>query len=317
MSSSTSSFKKTLSLSLIGFVGVILAVELVCRGLGFLPLVWFGKYPVEWRIVFDRAKNSLKNDKPVVAFVGDSRVEWVVDSGLMPSMNKSFDIYTLAYPGASVRPILRELLHRDFAPPVLVIGYSHLSLYWSKVPFFPAEKVKIEDRFNSKIDLFLTDHLFTYSPSLFRRGLGGERSWMASRSIARNGRASMQYQIAHDAAVQEQRNWYKTMYEKPMPADQIRAINDDLLKLVLEFKKRGSKVMLVRMPVDDWVIDLETKHDPVTFEALTKLLDVPGLDLNKNLDRKKITYFDGLHTSIESAPYVNQSIAEFLQENVH
>jgi len=299
--------------------GLLMLVELVLQIAGFQPLLWLGIHEDEYSVLFTKVAKAQKAGRKVCAFIGDSRVEWSVSPETVQDVLegagvRDTEVYNLAYPGANVRYLLDGLMQTGFFPDCLVVGYSHLSFYWSTVPFKPPERVDRWSAATTTMSHFLLDHSILAQPRFWetialRRGpLTDARTWIGHRSISPRGQAHISYRIPEQHALAEQRKWYGIMYSTPMPPERVRQINTSFYAQIDKVRSHGTRVLMLRMPVAGWVRTLERENEVYAFEQLARDINAPGVDLNLLPGSEGFKYFDGLHV----APPSDAKVSEYL-----
>jgi hypothetical protein len=286
---------------------VLLALcELTLQVAGFSPPLWFGKHGDEYDAIYTRIVQTQQAGKKVCVFIGDSRVEWGVSPETIQAIfwknGIDMEVFNLAFPGVNVRKHMDGLVAAKFSPDCMVIGYSHLSFYYSIAGGVTPKIVPRFSIWQAKIKHFFLDNFTLAQPRLWefitqRRGADTEGvNWIGHRSISPRGQAHIFYRIPKKVAIATQKDNYEIMYSsRPMPAKNVAQINELFYKQIMMLRAHGTRIFMIRMPVGGWVQQLERKNDPYSFEQLAKDVDVPAIDLNLMPGSADFSYLDDLH----------------------
>lgn len=304
---------------------VVLIGESAARTVGLEKRLAWGKTTPEYSLIYTRAVEAQRRGDKVIAFVGDSRVEWALSPETIQTYLESeglenYEVFNLAYPGMNVRSIMQRLEEVGFFPDYLVVGYSHLSFYWSKLYLddkpshlsaLTALKTQVQSFLKHKLVLagYRPQEVLDY----LRNGtepVGG--SWLSQVSISPRGMATVEYRIPEIEAVRLQQEFYRKMYETPMRPERFDEINTEFIAHVNRFRDEGTRVLLLRMPLAGWALELEIRHDTIPFQELARQLAAPAADANQMPDRQSVQTYDGLHVAPPSHEHVSIWVAKHL-----
>ena len=309
------------------FLPILLAISFVTladkgfSAFGLKQREAWGKTKLESDLVYSRAVSAQKRGRRLIVFIGDSRVEWginpeAIQKYLVERDVQDSEVFNLSYPGMNVRSIVEKLKEVDFHPDVLVIGYSHLSFYWSKL--YLQEKpqyLPLHDRLMGELKSLFYHHitLSGYSPREVLQFIKDRQplpvgSWLSTIAVSPRGQARVTYGITEKEAIAYQRTFYRKMYEVPFSLQQFQAINASFRQELVPFRQHGARLLLLRMPVAEWVLELEKANDKFTCLEVASAVDVPCLDGNDMPGVLSAKTFDGLHL----APPSDVTFSEWL-----
>jgi hypothetical protein len=312
-SSISGSDSRLLLLRLVG--PIAMAILLVAffnvslKALGLEPrLIFWGKSLDDSDVIYTKAVEAKRRGKRIVAFIGDSRIEWGLDPDAIQSALESADlhdveVFNLAMPGRNVRTILTRLNDVGFYPDVLVVGYSHLSFYWSK-NYVTTKPNQLSwwksdlDRIRSFAQRKLV--MWPYAPVevknyLVTRTQPGGGSWLDEIDITPRGQARVHYLKPEAEAVPFQKKFYQDMYNVTMTDETIAKTNTSFLEDISVQRQHGSKVLLLKMPLSVWALELERANERATLPDLATYLKTPFVDGNEAPGASTLATFDGLH----------------------
>jgi hypothetical protein len=308
---------------LVGFVGLFVAGEVILRAVGAQTVAPYGKTMYDYNLLYTRAADQHDRGKRLCVLVGDSRVEWGVSPEVIQHYLESLgvtdvEVFNLAFPGANVRKILAAFLEAGFYPDYLLVGYSHLSFYWSLVEFSDIKRVHqltIGENINHTLHTWLSEHVLLLGPWTIDKQLERIRdrqqhSWIAKREISERGQALITYAISEKVAIQAQKRFYEDMYRVPLSNTRVAEINEEFGRQVGRFKSQGARLLLLRMPVAGWALREEQAHNVYPPQQLASELDLPLLDLNEFPGMLELQYYDGLHVAPASSAFVSEAIAQ-------
>jgi hypothetical protein len=285
----------------------------------------WGKTKLESDLVYSRAVAAQERGKRLIVFIGDSRVEWginpeVIQEYLIEHDVQDPEVFNLSYPGMNVRSIVQKLNEVEFYPDVLVIGYSHLSFYWSKL--YVKERpqyLPLYDRLIGELKSLFYHHitLAGYSPREVLQFIKDRQplpvgSWLSTIVVSPRGQARVTYGITEEEAIAYQRTFYRKMYEVSLSVEQFHALNESFRKELIPFRQHGTRLLLLRMPLAEWVLDLEKANEKLTCVEVAKTVDVPCLDGNDMPEALSARTFDGLHL----APPSDETFSEWLAKKL-
>jgi hypothetical protein len=307
------------------FAGLNLAV--VIAGLPPALNDW-GKTYDDWDAIYTRAVGAQRSGMRVVVFIGDSRVEWGIDAGAVQARLSAWSyenvgVFNLALPGRNVVSILERLNAAGFQPDILIVGYSHLSFYWSKnyvevepheLGWWQWDSVRVGSLVRRMVPVW------GYQPEAIRSALidgwrppaVGFGSWLDEIVITPSGQARVSYKLSEEEAAGFQRESYAQMYEVPMSEAQIAATNARFLTEVEKVRAAGGTVLLLKMPLSDWARKMEDANEPSSLAALADYLGTPYLDGNSVPEAADLKTFDGLHLQPPDARVFSEAIAASL-----
>ncbi len=286
----------------------------------------WGKTYDDWDVVYTKALADQQAGKRIVAFIGDSRIEWGLDPDAVQAAldeNGIRDVaaYNLALPGRNVRSILERLLEVGFRPDVLVVGYSHLSFYWSKnfveVPphalnWWDADAKRIQSLLRRKVLMWNYDPVvpwlvLTENYKVANTALG---SWLSRIDVTPRGQARVAYRIAETDAIEVQHGLYAEMYGTEITPEAIAAIEEEFRSAIATLQAQGTEVLLLKMPLSGWARDLEIANEPKGLPELAAHLGVSFLDGNEQPGVDTMKTFDGLHLMPADAARFSRAIGE-------
>jgi hypothetical protein len=327
LSTSASSPRRLLVRVLLPILAACALIAGVNVGLGALGLklrdsCWGKCYP-EYDVVYSRAVEARNKGKRVVAFIGDSRIEWGIDpeavqAALERQNVRDVEVFNLAIPGRNVRTMLTRLNEAGFHPDMLVVGYSHLSFYWSKnyvteqphhLSWWTSDLTRIRSFVQRKI--VVMPYALSELQNFLRTGVspaGG--SWLDEVTLSPRGQARVHYKMPQDEAVAFQKNAYKAMYSVAMTDDMIAETNASFLKDMSVQRARGARVLLLKMPLSSWALDLERANERASLADLAGYLKVPFADGNDVPGAVEMQSFDGLHLAPPAATAFSRWVAE-------
>jgi hypothetical protein len=310
---------KRLLLHLVGPFGMaillIVFFNASLKALGLEPrLVFWGKSFDDYDVIYTKAIDAKRRGKRIVAFIGDSRIEWGLDPDAIQNALENanlhdIEVFNLALPGRNVRTILTRLNEVGFYPDVLLVGYSHLSFYWSKnyVTTKPNQLGWWKSDL-ARIRSFAQRKLVTwpYAPIevknyLVTRTQPGGGSWLDEIDITPHGQARVHYLKPEAEAVTFQKKFYQDMYNVTMTDEVIAETNASFLKDISVQRQHGTKVLLLKMPLSGWALELERANERATLADLAAYLKTPFVDGNEAPDASTLSTFDGLHLTPPSA----------------
>jgi hypothetical protein len=315
-------------------LAVVAGVNAAMVSLRLPPLLndW-GKTYDDYDVIYTEALAAQQRGKRVVAFIGDSRIEWGIDPEAVQEQLQAAgvadaEVFNLALPGRNVTSILARLNEVGFHPDLLVVGYSHLSFYWSKnhvevapraLGWWQSDVTRINSLVRRKVPMW------GYQPEAVKTALvdgwrppeTGFGSWLEEITVTPRGQARVHYKLAEDVAIGFQRDAYEQMYSVPMSAETITATNSYFLGEVEKQRSAGAKVVLLKMPLSDWAQELENANEPASLAALAGYLGTPYLDGNAVPDADLLKTFDGLHLiPPDAAQFSAESAEVFLLPNL-
>lgn len=312
---------------LLFFVALFMTGEILLRAIGAQLVAPYGKTMKDYNLIYSHAVDQHDRGKRLCVLVGDSRVEWGASPELLQGYLerhgvRDVEVFNLAFPGANVRNILAAFLNAQFYPEYLVIGYSHLSFYWSLTEFGPIEHVGRQtfgEIINQKVHVWLSENSILLGPWRIDEQLRRIRdrhqySWIAERRISEGGQAFIRYAISEEVAIDAQKKFYENMYRVPMPETRVSEINKEFQMQTSKFKEHGTRVLIMRMPVADWALQAEQNNDVYPLERLGGEVGLPILDLNQIQGMSELRYYDGLHVAPSSSPYVSEQIGKELRQ---
>lgn len=298
------------------FVGAtIAAISVGLEERGLQPrLIYWGKSYDDYDVIYTKARAARRSGKKIVAFIGDSRIEWGLDPyavqrALDLAGVRDTEVFNLAIPGRNVRTMLTRLNEVGFYPDILVVGYSHLSFYWSKnfvnerphqLSWFQSDYNRIRSFAQRKIIFW------PYAPieilNFIETGIPpGGGSWLDRIDITPRGQARVHYMKPQADAIAFQKQSYQAMYSVAMSDDKIAEINTSFLKDMTIQREHGTRVLLLKMPLSPWALDLEKKNERMTLGELAAYLKVPAFDGNDAPGATDLPTFDGLHLTPSSS----------------
>ncbi|MGM4886845.1 hypothetical protein [Tardiphaga sp. 11_C7_N12_6] len=332
-SSISSSDMQRLSVRLLLPILVVIAsialLDAMLTRAGLQPrLFGWGKTFDDYDVVYSSAVQAKKSGKKIIAFIGDSRIEWGLDPyAVQDAVDKAglqnYDVFNLAIPGRNVRTMLMRLNEVGFFPDVLVVGYSHLSFYWSKnfVTQKPNELSwwkSDRNRFNSFVERKVLASPFGAS-EIWRVLFNDMKitgaslaSWLDRVDVTPRGQALVHYRLAESEAIEFQKTFYKDMYSVTMTNKMVEETNASFLKDLSIQQAHGTKAMLLKMPLSDWALDLERANERSGLDELSRYLHVPYFDGNEMPGSRELKTFDGLHLQPASAT----SFSSWIMRNI-
>lgn len=284
---------------------------------GFKPLLnCWGKCYEDYDEVYTRAVAANESGKRLVVFVGDSRIEWGVDPEKVQRVLESHgvedvEVFNMALPGRNVRSIIEKLNEVEFYPDILVVGYSHLSFYWSKnyveqtprrLGWLESDLVRIRSFAQRKILIWpFAPESIWYSLHTGIPPSTESTSWLDATTITPRGQALVSYRLDEEEAVAFQKTFYEDMYNIVFSKDIVSEINAAFLHDISIQRERGAEVLLLKMPLASWATDLEKLNEKTGLAELAEYLRVPYVDGNTAPEASQLKTFDGLHLVPTSA----------------
>jgi hypothetical protein len=308
-------------------VALIAALDVALSTAGLQPrLFGWGKTFDDYDVIYTGAVAAKARGKRIVAFIGDSRIEWGLDPDAVQQVIaernlRDVEVYNLALPGRNVRTILARLNEVGFYPDVLVVGYSHLSFYWSK-NYFTEQPQYLSwwksdlNRFRSLVQRKILAAPFAATEiwNVLFNGLKitgpALASWLDRVDISPRGQARVHYRLTEEEAVAFQKKSYQDMYKVTMTDEMVEATNASFLKDISIQRDHGTKVLLLKMPLSEWSLELERANEKTTLADLGNYLKTPFLDGNEVPGATAMKSFDGLHLTPPAAAVFGRWTAE-------
>ena len=302
----------------------VLDAALAWHGLKPRLFSW-GKSFDDYNVVYNSALRDQRDGKRLVVFIGDSRVEWGLDPEAVQEVLQrevpEVSVYNLAIPGRNVRTMLTRLDEVGFYPSVLVVGYSHLSFYWSKnyvteqprrLKWWQSDYYRIHSFVERKVLAWPFAGIEIWNVLFKGAKITGDAlaSWLDDVEITPRGQARVHYRLAETDAIAFQQKFYANMYSVPMTDDLIAETNASFLKDMSIQRAHGTKVLLLKMPLSPWALALEEKNERTGLPHLAKYLDTPYFDGNDVSGASALRTFDGLHLKPPDAAVFSHSVAE-------
>lgn len=275
---------------------LIITVEIAFRATGGVPAIPQGKTSIEfqWK-VRDAAWQS---ERKTIYVIGDSRVEWgfaerVFNESLTNLGRSDLLGINAGSPAASAAKLSRAVLSAHHGQPgVLVLNFSPCSFFqFEQSPGPPAENLKLQDMLDDQIDIYLKERIWTWGrrPSALAEHAGRVLAGKPTRDVVwydrlytTDGVLSLKGRYNDDAHF-DLREWtleqYQRMFSGLQGSARIDRRKAELLTVVADARQAGWKVVLVRLPIGQTMLHLESQlPDGLHLQDIAADLNVPTLD---------------------------------------
>jgi len=284
----------------------LVALECGYRYTGGVPAVKPGKTNLEfqWKV-----RNT--HTESVIYVIGDSRVDWGFADRLFTKRfyklsGHKIQAINAGLAGASVEKIITYILayHPQGKPGVLVINFTPASFcLFRNSPGAPIANLKMQDFLDHRITNNLIEILYTYGRgirSLFKHF----QYYMQNGYVKRV--AGFSRTLFYDGFINVEKGYndgskmvvdispYQKMFQKirnNLPYFMKRM--DETCNVIREAKRLGWTVILIRIPIGDRLMELETglpgyfKPERVASETSLPFIDYSSDPRTSNLPRKE------------------------------